>query len=277
MAFEDITPDMFEPEVESENTEEVAELPDESTDEGAKEQETTEPASEEPSVQDDKTNSAFAEMRRAKEEAERKAQELEQRIAELEEPDEEEEIDYSEQAIDEYVDGLSDDEVLELLAETEGITTEEVKARIDARAEALEKENIISNQKAEIEALKEQIASLEVESATEGAEKEMAQDLAEIQKFDPGVKSLDDLPPSYMKFRNTQMFDGTYMSATESYFAAQQMAERTKVKPAQEIGKVNRSEAESEYYTSWDEINAMTSEEKTKNADKIMRSLSRLK
>ena len=267
MAFEDITPEDFG--VESENMEEVAELPDESADEGAKEQETTEPASEEPSVQDDKTNSAFAEMRRAKEEAERKVQELEQ--------NKEEEIDYSEQAIDEYVDGLSDDEVLELLAETEGITTEEVKARIDARAEALEKENVISNQKAEIEALKEQIASLEVESATEGAEKEMAQDLAEIQKFDPGVKSLDDLPPSYMKFRNTQMFDGTYMSATESYFAAQQMAERTKVKPAQEIGKVNRSEAESEYYTSWDEINAMTSEEKTKNADKIMRSLSRLK
>lgn len=275
MAFDDITPEMFEEGVESENTEEVAELPEESTDEGAKEQETTEPASD-TSVQDDKTNSAFAEMRRAKEEAEKKAMELEQRIAELEEPDEEEEVDYEEQALDEIIDSLSDEELMEFIAEKDGITTEEVMAQLKARAELDEVKDANSKLEARIEELEEQIEESRLEAATYAAEKEMAQDLAEIRKFDPTVKSLNDLPPAYAKFRNTMAFDGTYMNATEAYVAAKQMEEKTKVKPAQEIGRVNKSETESEYYTQ-DEIDAMTSEEKSANWEKIMRSLPRLK
>lgn len=275
MAFEDITPDMFDSEVESVKEEEIAELPDETTDEGVKEQEVTEPVSE--SSQDDKTNSAFAEMRRAREEAERKAEELEKRIAELEKPDEEDEVDYSESALEELLSERTIEEKISFIAESEGISNEEAMARITYEAEKREYEDTISQQQEEIEALKKQNEEWKLESATHEAEKEMAEDLATIRKFDPTIKSLEDLPPSYAKFRNTQLFDGTYMSPEESYFAAKQMEERTKVKPAQDIGKVNRSEAESEYYTSWDEINAMTSEEKTRNADKIMRSLSRLK
>lgn len=275
MAFEEITPDMFDSEVESVKEEEIAELPDETTDEGVKEQEVTEPVSE--SSQDDKTNSAFAEMRRAREEAERKAEELEKRIAELEKPDEEEEVDYSESALEELLSERTIEEKISFIAESEGISNEEAMARITYEAEKREYEDTISQQQEEIEALKKQNEEWKLESATHEAEKEMAEDLATIRKFDPTIKSLEDLPPSYVKFRNTKLFDGTYMSPEESYFAAKQMEERTKVKPAQDIGKVNRSEAESEYYTSWDEINAMTSEEKTRNADKIMRSLSRLK
>lgn len=282
MAFEDITSDMFDSEVESVKEEEIAELPAESTDEGAKEQEVTEPVSEESSeetVQDDKTNSAFAEMRRAKEEAERKAQELEERIAqyESESDEEEEEVDYSDMAIDEMLDELDDEDIYEMIAEAKGISTNEVRRDIEAREEALkdkdEKAELISR----IETLEAEKEAWEKEAAIHEADKTMATDLAEIQKFDPSVKSLADLPESFDHFRFAKTMDGGQMTATEAYFAARQMEEQTKVKPAQEIGKVNRTEAESEYYESYDEIFAMTSEERTKNADKIMRSLSRLK
>lgn len=263
MAFDEINASEFE-EAESENTEEVAELPEESEDSGEKEPEAAEPESEEESEeQDSKTNAAFAEMRRRAEEAERRAAELEKQME-----DEAAEREAREDAISELT-GEDEDAVYKAIADAEGISIEEVKEQIEAE---VERQNLIR----ENESLKEQLEAIQKEAAEAEADKAIADDLAEIRKIDPSVKSVDDLPEGFEDYRLAELPGGKQMTATQAYFAAKQMSEGTKTTPPPEIGKVNEAPAERDYFTE-EEVSRMTSAEKYANADKIMASLPKWK
>ena len=264
MAFDEITATEFD-EAESENTEEVAELPEtESEDSGEKEPEAAELESEEEvEEQDSKTNAAFAEMRRRAEEAERLAEELQQQLEE-----ESAEREAREEAIAELT-GEEEDAVYKAIADAEGISIEEVKEQIEAEVErqALVREN---------ERLREQLEQIQNEAAEAEADKAIADDLAEIRKIDPSVKGLDDLPDGFEDFRLVQLPDGSQMTATQAYFAAKQMNEGTRITPPEEIGKVKQAEPEKDYYTEA-EVQNMTSKEREANWEKTMASLTRWK
>lgn len=263
MAFDEINASEFE-EAESENTEEVAELPDESEDSGEKEPEAAEPESEEEvTEQDSETNAAFAELRRRAEAAEREAAELKKQME-----DEAAEREAREEAISELT-GEDEDAVYKAIADAEGISIEEVKEQIEAE---VERQNLIR----ENESLKEQLEAIQKEAAEAEADKVIADDLAEIRKIDPTVKSLEDLPEGFADYRLAQLPDGKQMTATQAYFAAKQMSEDTKITPPPEIGKVNEAPPDKDYYTE-DEVSRMTSEEREANWEKIMKSLPRWK
>ena len=237
MAFEEIGPMP-----ESEETQEVAEPAEAESSEEI--QEPAEPDSEEVEGKTS-ADAAFAQMRREKEAAEKELAELraqQEREAALR------------AAEDNAIAEISGyDDVAYLIAEASGKSIEEVNAEIEAEREKVELQQ-------ENQALHEQLAEVR-------ADKLMAEDLAEIQKFDPSVKSLADLGESWEAYRL-----GAGLTAQQAYFAAKAEKEATQIKPAKPIGKVNQAPVESEFFTEA-EVNAMTSEEKTQNAEKIMKSL----
>lgn len=245
MAFEEI--DAFD---ESEEMQEVAEpAEDEAEESSAEDQEAAEPDSEEAEDGRTEADAAFAEMRRAKEAAERELADLkaeQERQAALK------------AAEDEAIAEMSGyDDIAYLLAEASGKSIEEVNADIEA-----EKTRVLLQH--DNERLRQELAEVQ-------ADKTIAEDLAEIQRFDPNVKSLADLPESFIAYRlNAQL------SAQQAYFAAMAEKDATEIKPAKPIGQVNQAPVEKDYYTEA-EVNAMTSEEKSANWEKIMASLPRWK
>ena len=257
MAFDEINASEFE-EAESANTEEVAELPEEPEDSGEKEPEAAEPESEEVEEQDSETNAAFAELRRRAEAAEREAAELKKQME-----DEAAEREAMDDAIAEIT-GEDEDAIYKAIADAEGISIDEVKEQIEAE---VERQNLIR----ENEELKKQIEAIQQEAAEAEADKAIADDLAEIRKVDPAIKSIDDLPEGFEEYRLAELPGGKQMTATQAYFAAKQMAEGTKITPPPEIGKVDEAPVQKDYFTEA-EVYAMTSEEKTANADKIFES-----
>lgn len=242
MAFEEIDAMASE----SEETPEVAEPADEPTESSEEIQETAEPDSE-----DGKTDAdaAFADMRRRMEAAERKLAEREAEDAKRE---------ALQAAQDEAVAEMSGYEDIEyLIAESSGRSIEEVREDLEFRKEH--------------EELKYDNEMLRKELSEVKADKTIAEDLAAIQKFDPSVKSLADLPESFEAYR----LDAG-LTAQQAYFAAKAEKEATEIKPAKPIGQVNQAPVEKDYYTEG-EVNAMTSEEKEANWEKIMASLPRWK
>lgn len=245
MAFEemDIATDEA---VESVETEEVAEPLEEATESSEENQDTADPDSDEGKTSAD---AAFAEYRRRAEAAERKLADFEAEQAKQA---------ALKAAEDEAIAELSGyDDIDYLIAEASGKSIEEVRADIANRAE-------LEELKYNYQAATQEIAELK-------ADMTLAGDLAEIQKFDPSVKSLADLGESWEAYRLE-----AGLTAQQAYFAAKAEKEATSIKPAKPIGQVNQAPVESEYYTEA-EVNAMTSEEKSKNWEKIMASLPRWK
>lgn len=244
MSFENIGAEEFEVAAQTENEET-----------GVEEQETAEPVSEqetEEEVSDDgktSADAAFAEMRRAKEAAEKELEDLRAEQAKQA---------ALQAAEDEAIAEMSGyDDVAYLIAEASGKSIEEVNAEIEAERERAELRQ-------ENETLRERLSEVT-------ADKLMADDLAEIQRFDPNVKDLSDLGESYEKFR----LDAG-LSAQQAYFALKAEKEATQIKPAKPIGQVNPAPVEKDYFTE-SEVNAMTSAEKSENWEKIMASLPRWK
>lgn len=245
MAFEEIAA----MEAESEETQEVAEpAEDEATETSAEDQEAADPDSEEAEGKTS-ADAAFAELRRAKEAAEQeladiKAEQARQAALKA--------------AEDEAIAEMSGyDDVEYLLAEASGKSIEEVRAEIEAEREKAELHH-------ENEMLSQQLAEVR-------ADKMMAEDLVEIQRFDPSIKSLADLPESFEAYRLN-----AGLTAQQAYFAAMAEKEATSIKPAKPIGQVNQAPVEKDYYSEA-EVSAMTSEEKSANWEKIMASLPRWK
>lgn len=187
-------------------------------------------------------DSAFAEMRRAREEAERQNSELQERLEALEREQREAELrSYAESL------GFSDDEIEQVVA--------------DARAEE-EREQAQANLEAENERLSEELLNIQVD-------KMMEQDLRDIQAIDPSVKSLDDLGEDFGNFV------AAGLSGVDAYYAVMSKRERTQIKPAPSMGKANQASVPRDYYTS-EELDALSQEEILANWDKVQRSMDRL-
>ena len=185
---------------------------------------------------------AFAEMRRAREEADRKNDELQQRLDALERAEKERELrSYAESL------GLSDEEVEQVVA--------------DAKAEE-EREAEKANLEAEIERLSQENLDYQVERM-------MEQDLHDIQAIDPTIKSLDDLGEDFGNFV------AAGLSGVDAYYAVMSKRERTQIKPAKPMGKANQASVPRDFYTS-EELDNLTQDEILANWDKVQRSMDRL-
>lgn len=236
---------MFE-ENPSVETQEVAEPVEETNEDlGAEETEIADQSSEEVST-NNKTDadSAFAKLRREKEEI---AKELAEYKAEQEARNE----------AFAKISGGDENAVYQALADSYGLELEEVKATINE-----EHQNRLKDIR---------IGELENEVAQVRAEKQMAQELAELQKIDPTIKSLNDLGeqlPAYIK---------AGLTARQAYFAIKSEESMTKPQAPKAIGKLNTNEpAEKEYFTEA-EVDAMTPSEQEANWKKIMNSFARWK
>lgn len=226
----------------------VAEQSEEVT--GVEEQETAEPVSEETVEPEGKTeeDAAWARMRREAEQARKDAEAAQRELAELKAKTEARESAYS------RLTGNDNGEIA-AIAEATGMTEDEVMAAIEEAEESAQKDRLI-------EQLQEQVTSIE-------SERLMQADLAELRRIDPSLKSLEDLGDTYKNLMATGI-----VSPEEAYWAVKQKEGANHVTPPKEIGKVATGTAEKDYYSDA-EIDAMSSEELTKNWKKVMASWDR--
>lgn len=150
----------------------------------------------------------------------------------------------------------SSDPALEVVAESLGIEPSELE-------EALREELEAEKAEAERASLKEELETLKLE-------KEMERDLIEVRKIDPNVGSLVELGEGFFKCV------AAGMTATEAYHASKYVSEKTTPTPPAEIGKVNQSSVQKDFYTK-EEVEAMTGEEVEKNLEKIEQSMRKWK
>lgn len=210
--------------------------------EGAEGQEPEPPETVTEEPEEEGEDPVLEELREAKEEAERRAAEAEERLKR------------QEALLGRASD--SDDPALDMAAEILGIEPSELEAAVNQELEA-------ERAAKERESLEEELESLKVE-------KEMEKDLIEVRKIDPGVKSLVELGETFFKCV------AAGMNATEAYHASRAVEEKTTPTPPAEIGKVNQSSVEKDFYTK-EEVEAMTAEEVEKNLPKIEVSMKKWK
>ena len=231
-------------------TSEVAEPTEEVT--GVEEQETAEPVSEETVEEPEETgkteeDAAWARMRREAEQARKEAEAAQRELAELKARNEARESAYS------RLTGNDNGEIA-AIAEATGMSEDEVIAEIEAAQESAQKDLLI-------EQLQNQVTSIE-------AERMMQADLEAIRKVDPSLKSLDDLGEGYIDYISAGL------DPVKAYWAIKAEERANEVTPPKEIGRVETTPAEKDYYTDA-EIDAMSSEELTKNWKKVMASWDR--
>jgi len=208
--------------------------------EGEEVQELAEPAETQGKT---KADSAFAQMRREKEDALSRAEEAERKLAEQE-------------ARANAIRNLSgrEDAVEMALAESLGLDEDEVTAKLDAATESAKKD-------IEIEELRNYIDGLEVD-------RRMAEDLREIQTIDPSVKSLDELGDVFIDLIEAGA------SAKAAYYAAKAEEINERATPPKPIGKVDATAPEKDFFTEA-EVDAMTPEQQAANWEKIKKSMTK--
>lgn len=223
-------------------TPEVAEPVEEA---GVEEQEVAAPVSEEPEKHD--SDAAFARMRRESEQYQR---ELETARAELEE------LRAQNEARTETYNRLtgSDDGEVRALAEVTGLSEDEIRAEMEAAEESAAKD-------LQIEQLERRLQDIEVTSMMQGH-------LAEIQKVDPSVTDLNQLGDGYAAYI------AAGLDPVRAYWALKSEEGANHREPPKPAGKVATGSAEKDYYTDA-EIDAMSSEQLTKNWKKVMASWDR--
>ena len=218
--------------------------------EGVNEPEVAEPVETEGKGPDGNSASeAWARIRRESAENARRAEEAERALAEMQ---------AREEARSNVVTRLTGRENgdIEVLAESMDLDPSDLASLISAEQDNAEKDN-------EIQRLSDELASVK-------AEKQMQADLAEIQKIDPSVTSCEQLGESYVSYIKAGL------SATDAYFAVKSKEAATTPSAPKEIGKVNSEPPEKDFFTK-EEVDAMTSEQRYKNADKILASFSKWK
>lgn len=232
-------------------TSEVAEPTEEVT--GVEEQETAEPVSEETAEPEEKgkteEDAAWARMRRESEQAKKDLEVAQKELAQLKASNEARESAYS------RLTGNDNGEIA-AIAEATGMTEDEVLAEIEAAQVSAQKDLLI-------EQLQKQVTSIE-------AEKLMQEDLEKIRKVDPSLKSLDDLGEGYIEYIEAGL------DPVKAYWAIKAEEQANAATPPKEIGRVETTPVEKDYYTDA-EIDAMSSEELTKNWKKVMASWDRRK
>lgn len=255
MAFEEITTeDVVETDVEDQEVVEPEEEEAEGT--GAEDQEVTEPESEE-SEESGKTaaDAAFAKMRRRAEEAERAQAEAQAELNKLK----------AEQAAREAALANMDIDEIDAIAEVKGISREEVLENLQREQDAAQAE-IDSKEKDQL------IENLRMQLDVVEAEKMMAEDLAMLQtKYDPSLKSLDDLGEDYAAYI------AAGLSPEQAFKAIRGSEMFTKSTPAKAPGEITDAAPPEKDYVTEEEVANMTSQERYDNAEIIMASLPKWK
>lgn len=185
---------------------------------GAEEQEVAEPA--------DKSDAAFAEMRR----------EIERLQLDNARKD---------KALGLYFDG--ENKEVKAIAHAMGQDPADVQKAFDADAK---------------------ISQLEETLQSERAERAMEKDLAEIQKLDPNVKSLDDLGETYANYIRAGL------SGVEAYAAIKAKENLNTETPPKTIGNLSTAPVKKDYFTS-EEVDRMSPSEQLANHEAIMNSMAR--
>lgn len=190
-------------------------------------------------------DTAFAAIRRAKEAAERDAAEAKAKLAEYEAMSE------ARKETMKRLTGVENGEI-QAIAETVGLEPEDILATISAQEDVAKKDLYIK--------------SLEKQVAEVTAEKQFQEDLIEIQKIDPSVEKLFDLGETFVALREKGV------DAKSAYWAAKAEKDATKMQPAPDVGKVNATAPEKDFYTE-SEVDAMTPAQQRANYKKIIKSM----
>lgn len=201
---------------------------------GVEVQEVAEPAEEvvtgveeqEPAEPVDKSDAAFAEMRR----------EIERLQLDNARKD---------KALGFYFDG--DNKEVKAIAHAMGQNPEDVQRALDTDAE--------------LSQLRETLQS-------ERAERAMEKDLAEIQKLDPNVKSLDDLGETYANYIRAGL------SGVDAYAAIKAKENLNTETPPKTIGNLKTEQVKKDYFTS-EEVDRMSPSEQLANHEAIMSSMAK--
>ena len=208
---------------------------------GAEAQEPAEPVieegAEEPEVAEpvNKSDTAFAELRRRAEEAERRVNELEARNAEYDE------------TLGLFFDG--ENKIAQARAYHDEVPVEQVVANMQAAREKQEMQSQNETLKAENDLLKY------------NRQKDL--DLAELKQHGvTGISDVEELGEAFFRYR------ANGLTASEAY----DFIEMKKPKPPKEMGDVKPSPTEKEFFTR-DEVMAMSSAERFKHIDKITASM----
>jgi uncharacterized small protein (DUF1192 family) len=250
MDFENTATDV----VETETDQEVVE-PDESPEEGSNYEEVANPQSEEEvTEQSHEDNARFQEYRHRLEDAERERDEIRKELDELK---------AAQTVRDEvYSEYLDDEDVDSVVADALGISTEELNARIEERAE-------IERLKAENEQFKaEREQALQREQEARENE-ELTNQLAAVNKIDPSIKNVLDFEN---KFAGLSQTPSDYLekglTLEQAYWALKAEQDAHKRTPPPEVGGVKTEQTEKPFYSK-DDVMAMTPEERTKHWKEI--------
>lgn len=112
------------------------------------------------------------------------------------------------------------------------------------------------------------ISQLEETLQSERAERAMEKDLAEIQKIDPNVKSLDDLGETYANYIRAGL------SGVEAYAAIKAKENLNTETPPKTIGNLSTAQVKKDYFTS-EEVDRMSPSEQLANHEAIMNSMAK--
>lgn len=239
---------MFE-ENPSVETQEVAEPVETNEDLGAEETEIADQSSEQGVADTGKTDqdSAFADMRRAREQAEKEAREYKEELEFLKAQQE-----ARHNALSRLSGGKQNAE-LEALADSLGLEVEDVIATLESeeRTARLQQENELLNQ---------QLNHIETERRLDLA-------LAELSKLDQSL--------SNEEIQSVLKYADSGLTVEEGYYAVKGREIATKSTPPKEIGKINQTKPIEKEFFSEKEVDAMSEAEQRANYEKIIRSMSR--
>ena len=112
------------------------------------------------------------------------------------------------------------------------------------------------------------ISQLEETLQSERAERAMEKDLAEIQKLDPNVKSLDDLGETYANYIRAGL------SGVEAYAAIKAKENLNTETLPKTIGNLSTAQVKKDYFTS-EEVDRMSPSEQLANHEAIMNSMAK--
>lgn len=194
---------------------------------------------EEPEVAEQVTGKTDADTRFA--EMRRRVEELEATNKDLEE------------ALGNFFDGDTDQKIVSANALAQGKTEEEIRDEIEA-------ENEWNRLNEENEKLNNELLDIKTQT-------QMEHDLAEIQKVDPSIKDLDSLGKDYADYIRAGL------TGIQAYYATKAKQNAETATPPKEVGRVNQSSGEKDFYTR-EEVKAMSQAEVSKNYDVIRKSMS---
>lgn len=138
------------------------------------------------------------------------------------------------------------------------IATAQEKSIEEVRTEFKERQRI-TRLEAENEILRNNTIKAQAETA-------MQQDLAIVQGLDPKIKDLKELGDTFISLISAGV------DATDAYYAAKTRMEKEQRNPPKEIGAVNKTPAEKDFYSKT-EVEAMSDEDISKNYQAIRKSM----